>query len=48
MTGEHKMSEFRELLQENSLDGWKIYPRGILRFAQGMPEYEKAWTHKGL
>lgn len=33
--GEWKMSEFRDLLRENSLDGWKIYPRGIFRYVPG-------------
>lgn len=42
------MSEFRPLLKDNSLEGWKIYPRGILRYKEGTPEYENAWAHKGL
>ena len=42
------MGEFRNLLQDNSLDGWKIYPRGILRYTPGTEEYENAWAHKGL
>ena len=41
------MCEFRNLLQENSLEGWKIYPRGILRYQPGTPEYANAWAHKG-
>ena len=41
------MSEFRPLLKDNSLEGWKIYPRGILRYKEGTPEYENAWAHKG-
>ncbi len=42
------MSEFRNLLRDNSLDGWKICPRGILRYAPGTEEYRNAWAHKGL
>ena len=42
------MSEFKNLLKENSLEGWKIYPRGIGRYEPGTPEYENAWAHKGL
>ncbi len=36
------MGEFRNLLQDNSLDGWKIYPRGILQYTPGTEEYENA------
>ena len=41
------MSEFRSLLREDSLDGWKIYPRGILRYTPGTEEYENAWAPAG-
>lgn len=42
------MSDFKNLIHGNTLDGWKIWPRGIQRYEKGSPEYENAWAHKGL
>ena len=42
------MSEFRDLLKRDSLEGWRVWPRGVLRYEAGTPVYENAWAHKGL
>lgn len=41
-------NQFTPLFKENSLEGWNIVPRGIRRYAEGSPEYQEAWAHKGL
>ena len=34
------MSDFKDLILGDTLDGWKIFPRGIGRCKEGTPEYE--------
>lgn len=39
---------FRPLFKENSLDGWRIFPRGLSMMEPGSERYNEAWKHKGL
>ena len=42
------MSEWKELFDGKTLNGWKIFPRDCGKYEEGTPEYENAWAHKGL
>lgn len=39
---------FKPLFQGDSLQGWRVFPRGISRFREGSPEYLEACLHPGL
>ncbi|MBR0354455.1 MAG: DUF1080 domain-containing protein [Oscillospiraceae bacterium] len=40
--------DYVPLFQPDSLEGWRIVPRGIRLLEKGSTEYEAAWEHKGL
>ena len=41
-------NEFRPLFNGDSLDGWKVLPRGLAMMEEGSPRWKEAWEHKGL
>ncbi len=41
-------NEFRPLFKPDSLDGWRVYPRGLSQLAPGSEKYAEALKHPGL
>lgn len=41
-------SEFIPLFRQDTLDGWRVIPRGLPKLKKDSPEYQTAWEHKGL
>ena len=41
------MSEFRPLFKGDTLEGWKILPRGLAMMEEGSERWNKAWEHPG-
>ena len=39
---------FTPLFSENTLDGWRIVPRGLPLLQKDSAAYQSAWAHKGL
>ncbi len=40
--------EYKQLFAKDSLEGWKVFPRGISRLTPGSTAYEEAMQHPGL
>ena len=41
------MSEFKNLIHGDTLEGWKIYPRGLAAMEEGSEQWKEAWQHPG-
>ena len=39
---------WKALFQPDSLEGWRVVPRGIRMLEKDSPEYRAAWEHRGL
>lgn len=42
-----KNTEFKPLFAKDSLDGWKVLPRGLAFMEKDSAEYKTAWEHPG-
>ncbi len=42
------MAEYKELIRGDTLEGWKVMPRGLGVMQEGSEQWKTAWEHKGL